>query len=82
MDETSGIECFECGHVSEGDWLSDFDECENCESDNTQTVRIIPCPNGITASDWIPMVGMKPGRNCDSEFHDPKTGKHIERHES
>jgi hypothetical protein len=69
------LDCFDCGYRAEGDeGTENFDECENCASDNTERLEGIPCPNGVTAADWIPGMGYE---GCADENHEGKSGLHL-----
>ncbi len=78
----NAVDCTNCGHTSELDEFEVDDlgenvpDCPQCD-EYPIAVWLEDCPNGITTNDWIPGVGMKPGRTCDSELHAARLGKHV-----
>lgn len=82
--EPTHVHCIECDSYTEIEEGNDEDDtpclaCENNGADDpycVEPVAIIDCPNGVTAADWQP-GGYKDGKNCDDDFHEPRTGKHV-----
>lgn len=68
----NAIMCFNCTEVTdEVPPVQDYDECPNCESDNTKAVLVVPCPNGKQKS------GYTGDNKCVDDDHHWGRGDHV-----
>jgi hypothetical protein len=67
------FECWEC-NAREVTGSITITECQACGGD-VREVRVVPCPNGVTVSDWRSRNELT---RCNDETHEWRSGAHIE----